>query len=347
VDSPTAHELLALISINCYVGGFLDLNAGSDDVRRPLAFRCLPADDPLPWTMVAIGMHSVVQLLFEPSDGEPGEAVPSVPDRPAPPVLDVGDPNRRRTRAELRDLVVAAGVEVLLQQRVDLRPETLSYASVLEHVERTRGVTLYRSSVHGRIWDSHKEYWLDVLARAIDAEPVIDRSIVADLAADAPPGAGDGPDGRWQRAMAEVRMLAAADTAARLASTDFLRRQSIRSALLMEPDSEPFSSLRRLLHRSQTTEIARLKDFYRQVVSLGFEVRPELGIDDEEALRILATLYLSAASGAVFDQAAGVESSSRTYTLRPAGEHGRHRQWPAISVATWAVFAYLFQVADP
>jgi hypothetical protein len=147
--------------------------------------------------------------------------------------------------------------------------------------------------------------------------------------------------------MAEVRMLAAADTAARLASTDFLRRQSIRSALLMEPDSEPFSSLRRLLHRSQTTEIARLKDFYRQVASLGFEVRPELGIDDEEALRILATLYLSAASGAVFDQAAGVESSSRTYTLRPAGEHGRHRQWPAISVATWAVFAYLFQVADP
>ena len=347
VDEGTAQELLGVISINCNVGGFLDVNAGSDDVRRPLALDGLEADAELPWTMVAVGMISVLRLLFEPDDGPPPSELPEplpIVDT-APPRIAIDPTVRRRSRAQLRKLVLAAGVETLLEARLDLRPESLSYASVFEHLERSREVRVYRSSVHRRIWNSHDEYWLDVLTRALQhgAEP--DINVLERLESREPLPVGS-PTERRRAAMGIVRWLTATDTATSLASSRYLRRQSIKAALMAEPDAEPFASLRQVVHRTGGRRVECLQKVFRShVLPLGYEVRPERGVDTEEALRILSVLYLTAAAGAVFDQASGVEPSGRTYPVRfpdmPAPE-----QWPAISVATWAVFDHLFRVRD-
>jgi hypothetical protein len=345
VDEDTAHDLLGVISINCNVGGFLDANAGSDDIRRPLELNGVPADDPLPWTLVAIGMISVMTLLFEQGEEPPAELPePQLPPPPVPPTIHVDPLARRRTRAELRELVVAAGVEILLASSLDLRPESLGYTSVFDHVERTRGMKIYRASIHRKIWTCHDQYWLDVLSRALETGAAPDASTVAELDAASQQPVSD-PDERIAAAMDLIGALAATDTSSSLASPEFLRRQSIKAALTVEPEAEPFASLRRVVHATGGKRIEQLQDVIRRLIlPLGFEVRPERGIDTDEALRVLATLYLTASAGAVFDQASGVEPRTKTYTIQLPGRP-EPEQWAAISIGCWAVFNYLFRLS--
>lgn len=73
---------------------------------------------------------------------------------------------RRRPRAELEELMIQGGVEVLQEHGVETQFSSVSYAKVFEHVERTKGVRITYGSVHERIWNSLQEYQLAVIERA-------------------------------------------------------------------------------------------------------------------------------------------------------------------------------------
>lgn len=74
----------------------------------------------------------------------------------------------RRSRAELRQLVIDAGCELLAERGLAFDPPHLTYANVFQHLRETRGVTLHRSQVHGRIWDSQEHYRIDVALTLIE-----------------------------------------------------------------------------------------------------------------------------------------------------------------------------------
>jgi hypothetical protein len=340
-----ACELAAVVALNTFVGALLDVEAGSSEITEPVSFRRHPHTGDGPWTMLGIAMYAVLTRLFEDS-GRGGATIPlpPPPGNVAPPIIDGGDGSRRRPRHELRELVLGAGVEVLLQERLNLRPESLSYASVFGHIEQKHGVKVYRSSVHKRIWSSHDDYWLDVVTRGIYSDPNVNKAAVDQLMAYTPPSLADGSIDIGQAARDILRLVTAAEVAEGLRSADFLRRQSIKAALLTEPRSSLIASLREAISDTQRERVARHCQAVRDhVVALGFEVRPELGIDEDEALRILVTLSLTAVTGAIFDQSAGVEAVARTYPIRRAdGEH-RTDDWTAPSLAAWAYFDLLFQ----
>lgn len=83
---------------------------------------------------------------------------------------------KRRPRAELEELMLQGGVEVLQELGVETQLSSVSYAKVFEHLERTQGVRVTYGSVHERIWNSLQEYQLSVIERAGVWDQADDRS---------------------------------------------------------------------------------------------------------------------------------------------------------------------------
>jgi predicted nucleic acid-binding protein len=75
-------------------------------------------------------------------------------------------PKTRRSRAELEELMITAGVEVLSKSDVEVQISSIGYARVFEHLERAKGIKVTYGSVHERIWDSVQHYQLAVIQRA-------------------------------------------------------------------------------------------------------------------------------------------------------------------------------------
>jgi hypothetical protein len=72
-------------------------------------------------------------------------------------------PRVRRSREELREIVLEAGREVLLTEGLGTGAEHLSFKRVLSHVAATRGIRITNASVIGRIWENQEQFQLDVV----------------------------------------------------------------------------------------------------------------------------------------------------------------------------------------
>ena len=71
--------------------------------------------------------------------------------------------DRRQPRAELKRLMVEAGLDVLRNNGLHALPEAVTYAAAFEILERDHGITVFRAQVHRRIWDSIDDYRRDVV----------------------------------------------------------------------------------------------------------------------------------------------------------------------------------------
>src|SRR5580658_3457851 len=69
----------------------------------------------------------------------------------------------RRSRDELRDLLVSAGVELLVEEGLGTGAGHLTFKRVFEWLEQNTGVRVTNASVIGRIWTNQSEYQTEVL----------------------------------------------------------------------------------------------------------------------------------------------------------------------------------------
>jgi hypothetical protein len=77
---------------------------------------------------------------------------------------EAGPAPARRTRAELRALLIEAGLEVLRERGLGTGAEQLTFKRVFERVAATDGVRVTNASVIGRIWQNQAEFQSAVLA---------------------------------------------------------------------------------------------------------------------------------------------------------------------------------------
>jgi len=73
-------------------------------------------------------------------------------------------PVRRRTREELRALLLEAGVQVLRDEGLGTGAEQLTFKRVFERVAAATGIRITNASVIGRIWQNQAEFQSAVLA---------------------------------------------------------------------------------------------------------------------------------------------------------------------------------------
>ena len=96
--------------------------------------------------------------------------------RSRPPIWDDGavdqpgnDQKRRRTKEELRELLLEAGRSILIEEGLGVGAGDLTFKRAFDRVEAATGTRLTNASVIRRVWENQAEYQTDVLASVAGA----------------------------------------------------------------------------------------------------------------------------------------------------------------------------------
>lgn len=102
--------------------------------------------------------------------------------------------------------------------------------------------------------------------------------------------------------------------------------------------------LREAVRETDRKRIDQQKGVMRaMVMNAGFEVRPELGIGEPEALEILGLLLVVTLTGAIFDRQAGVGAVVDAIALPRFDDPSVTDTWTPTSVAAYAFFTLLYR----
>lgn len=261
-------------------------------------------------------------------------------------MADTSTTPKRRKRADLKQLVLDAGVEVLERDGLGFGSEDLTYAKVFEHLERTRGVRVTRASVHERIWDSQRDFQLDVLATVAEW----DFSASIGQTRGTLSAALAGTDLSTHAARASVlRAVLQATVLDNLEASESIDKwslwQATVSSILANPiDDESFSVVRAAAVRSYTNLLTAYLAVYSEAVELiGLQWREFPGLSEDEVRQKWTSAAIAIADGFAIRMNAGLIDSFEL----PTGTDGCMERWDDISFALWlASDSYVINPVD-
>ncbi len=346
-----AAELCCVLIAALTEGGRLNYHAGSHDVTATIGFRPNKSQAEESWRVLSVGVACLLDFLYEgaptTSEGFPSaplsrpQMVPKVEPNSHLPSEDVDSEPRssRRPRAQLRELVLTAAVELLLHDGPQLRPEVLSYTSVFAHLKESRGVTVHRSSVHPRIWKSNDDFRHEVLTRSLEdsAYPV---RAVSDVVVALPPILNsDRSIDRTGTAHELFRNAGAALPGVESDELAYRRLLQIKAALIDQQDSVATKGLRTAVANAERLRMDGNKaELQTLVLDLGFRVRPGTGLSEHDALELFEVLTMTTAAGTMFNQLAGISAATKRTTVGPRGD-----RWTPLAIAMAAYFDQLYE----
>ncbi|MBV8462366.1 MAG: hypothetical protein JO368_03675 [Acidimicrobiales bacterium] len=267
--------------------------------------------------------------------GSPG---PGPADRPLAEESGTRRP-ARRTRQELRRLLIEAGTELLWEEGLAAGAEHLTFKRVFDRLERTDGVRVTHASVIGRIWDNQEEYQTEVLTSLAQRDiPDVDAAVGAALT-DLGELDTSTPEARWRAAM-EICRIAGAATLTSLAHSRMWPRWMGIWALAMvdagSPRKQPI--VEALLQAEESAE-----DYYEARYSLAMEALG-LRIRAPFTIRQFVTSIDAYAEGCALR--AGVDPTTSDRIVRPTGPDGGEQDWNLFAVGLEALVQQFVEV-DP
>ncbi len=336
-------------------GTHLDHYAGFTAAASPAQTGLSVEDETWPWTNFGLGFLAFVDLFFEldPSAKRSEYRLVNPVARQTPPQATADDgpgrspsPRSRRQKAELRRIIVEAGVELLFRDGLSLKADSLSYASVFAHIEATKGITVHRSTVHGRIWPSQSAFRAEVLAEATNygtAESLL--TLKQAMAAQPISRDPDGSVHLRQLVLDNTRSAVMAQLNHSLTSPTFSRWQSIKASVITRSDdADPELEIVRLAVTKRYEEmLSTFASTYRSIFPLvGLTVNPELGMTEEAAFGTLSLLCSTILVGAEYNLSAGAELAGTEVRLPRVDDGARSEDWPLAAVGALAVLDLLF-----
>ncbi len=359
-------RLAYLLLDTLVLGSYLNARAGCSDLSTLSPHRPDGEDDDRPWSTAAIAALALFELVTEVDpDAQPFSAAPANEAAPSGDPLKVlehrasmevalddlqaarsaaGDSKigQRRSRDELRQLVLTAGQELFLRDGLALQPEALRYSAVLGHLRQQHGVVVNRASLHGRIWDNHKDFCLDVIAHSLSRlEPV-----------EPPKNRGDGDGGGSPMSAEDARRFLLDRTREGMLlrvqqmsdSGQYRQRLLVKAALVDNDGSVAMDNLCEVMRRTDTERIEQHGAVLTKVLdSLGFEVKSELGLTSDEATELTVQISQFVAIGSVFNELCRIDSGMRTFPIARGDGSGLADEWNLTGLAVRACVQYFFR----
>jgi hypothetical protein len=251
-----------------------------------------------------------------------------------------GTRRTRRSRNELRDLLVDAGRSILEEEGLADGAGELTFRRVFDHLATSTGVHLTNASVIRRVWENQEHFRADVLesiASEADASGELDRTLGA-LAPLLDAFDRTSPEARVRSLSELTRVGGEASMRARLETRDWSLWVGVWVlALTTAPTGH-----RRRIRDALTTGLDSAADVWEQLFAglcshLGFRVRAPLTLHQ-------FTLAVSAmVEGIALRQGGDPELA---LIARPTGPGGATQEWTLFGVCMEAL-AVRFLEIDP
>jgi len=235
----------------------------------------------------------------------------------------------RRRRHELRDLVLRAGVELLLEEGLASGAAHVTFKRAFDHLEATCGVRLTNAAVIGRIWKNQADYQSDVVTsvasvRAEILQPTFEAAV--------PLFHAHGPsttEQRWQTLVQLCRLGGAANVRTLGRSPRWQRWVGVWALSMVRTgggDDGALVALRRGYDTAATDYERLLGAVYRR---LGVRLRPGL------SLRQLTVIAIAFAEGSAL-RLQGIERDAAV-VRRPTGPNAEEEEWTLFGIGLEAL----------
>lgn len=350
-------RVILLLMDSLFVGAHVRQRAGCSGLSEPVpSYRSSPAPGAATATVASVATNALFDLLTEKvSPKQLPETDQQFSAAPAATLADLElrqdltanrreneiPDGQRRSRVELKRLVLNAGVELLFRDGLALQTEALKYSSVLSYIKQRHEVVVNRASIHGRIWLSHDDFCLDVLARHLTdstkgaespARLLSGNSIaLSRLSGQRSPSIREG-----------IRTLMIRQVNTFAASPYYRRRLLVMAALVDKPESPSMDRLCKVIQQTDRDLALHYEQFVSErVVARGCRVRPELGLSQAEAVQLLVQISQAMVTGSVYNHLGGLEDGTRLFSIR-FPESDEPSEWNLAGLALLACFEHLF-----
>jgi len=252
---------------------------------------------------------------------------------------DDAAPKTRRSRDELREIVLEAGRELLLSEGLGNGAEHVSFKRALSRVADTRGIRITNASVIGRIWDNQEEFQNDVVGSIVERQSAEEVKDISDALVDGL--------GRLDVSTVGLRRASLSELV-RVTSAQYLESASTSSATIQmalityvaasqaTSDHNPMIEAFRETNRRLTTEYMELYSAGLQAV--GWKVRSGLSLWD-------AAVAISAlAEGILLRQV--VEPEAFAPIVRVSALSGQEVEWTLLGIGVDSMIDF-FAEPDP
>jgi hypothetical protein len=245
----------------------------------------------------------------------------------------------RRTREDLRQLLVEAGTEILWDEGLAAGAEHVTFKRVFERVEGRSGVRVTHASVIGRIWQNQDEFQTEVLTKVAEVNVLdVDAELAASLSG-LEKFDRSTVEARWRAALEICRVGGEATFNSMLQSLPWSRWMAIWALAVVDSGSPRKKPIVELLLDGES----RATDFYEETYEAAMRV---LGLRMRESftVRQLALAIVAFSQGCALR--AGVDETASQKIDRPTGPEGTEQPWTLFAVGLAALIECFVEV-DP
>ncbi len=267
----------------------------------------------------------------------PDAAAPTTSTPPAPPTAAQAT---RRTRAELRTLLIDTGMSILLEEGLGTGAEHLTFKRVFERVASTTGIRITNASVIGRVWQNQAEFQSAVLASVASDDMTLLAVEVADVTQQVLAAADRSTLEGRRRALSELaRLTAEANLDAVSGSGSWAAVVGVWALSSSAPSGGASNEIHEALQRSYSVVEARNTVFAEQLqTAFGLHLRPGLSLQ-----HFTASVSALIKGCALRDRA---DPRSLHGIIRSTGPDGGDQEWTILGIGIEALIEQFFEL-DP
>jgi hypothetical protein len=255
------------------------------------------------------------------------------------PELPGGVRQPKRTRDELRTLMLAAAQQILLEEGLSAGTDSLTFPRVFERVERETGLRLTNASILRRVWENQSEYHTDVLLDIasdfafIDGEATYEAIVPIVAAMDL-----SSPEKRLAASREICRVAGAATIDTLSESPTWALWMGVWALATAGPETEQKRRVRQALWASYESGNTFYSEAYDALAGL-------LGIRLRDGLTIHQFVVASGALAEGCTLRNRLEASQSGFML-PTGPDGEEQEWTLFGLGAHALSERFYEI-DP